>query len=159
MTLRFRPTTIVRSVLRMVVQSLPKASQSSPSTIVIPVPLMVDRTSSVPWGKSFRAGGVVLVCWGHERPNAVALCLPVYGPSGLGRRKRRFPTLSFTGQSGRTVSGTKIKYGRWVREGDAEEAVRAIGRCSDECALVKRDDRTSTICRRRSKDWGSRDPD
>jgi hypothetical protein len=66
--------------------------QSSPSTIVIPVPLMVDRTSSVPWGKSFRAGGVVLVCWGHERPNAVALCLPVYGPSGLGRRKRRFPT-------------------------------------------------------------------
>ena len=33
-----------------------------------------------------------------------------------------------------------------MRKGDAEEPVRAVGRCSDECTAVKRDDRISRVC-------------
>ena len=53
-------------------------------------------------------------------------------------------SVNLEGQSGRAVP--IIKYGRWVRKGDAEEPVRAVGRCSDECTAVKRDDRISRVC-------------
>jgi hypothetical protein len=58
------------------------------------------------------------------------------------------------------VSRTEIKYGRWVREGDAEELVCTVGRCSDECTPVKRDDRTldrtGHLLKERPRLWQSR---
>ena len=57
-------------------------------------------------------------------------------------------------------SSTEVNYGRWLREGDAEELVYAIGRRSDEHALVKRDDRTGNVCfGSGGQDCGSRGAD
>ena len=91
MTLSFRPIS-TSELLSVWVRSA--SSQSSPSSIVnSPVPIVLNKASSVSWGSPFRTEGP-LACWGHERPYVVALWLPVYGPSGSGRRKRRFPTLT-----------------------------------------------------------------
>ena len=79
-TLSVRPITItmVKIALRMM-QNLMASSQSSPSISMSPDPKTADKVSSVTWGNLYTIsmGSGVVACWGHESPNAVAVCLPV----------------------------------------------------------------------------------
>jgi len=64
-------------------------------------------------------------------------------------------TARLAGQSRRAESRTEVDYRRWLREGDAEELIYAMGGCSYERAPVKRDDRIS----RSGQDYSSRGAD
>jgi hypothetical protein len=78
--------------------------------------------------RSTECGGVVLANVGRIR---------------LGRTETQITDSVWLGESVREQSRTTVNYGRWLREGDTAELVRAVGRRSNKRALIKRNGGTA----------------